>query len=101
PPSSYPEKLLRIIDCYYSAKESSIRAYFERIGYTGVRPSNRRVEKLLSEGFRPGEGNHLIFNAMRNKYAAWKRGLRSAQEAPGELSGWRCGRDSWIVNRRE
>lgn len=101
PPETYPDKLIRIIDSYYAASEESIKSYFEHIGYCGKYPSRKKIENLLNEGYKPSCESAMIYRAMKNKFCAWKQGLRSAKVVPEEARGWKSGRDTWVVIKRE
>ena len=100
-PSSYTDKLVRIIDCYYTAQDTSISRYFEHIGYTGRPPTRQRVRNLLNEGFKPGRKNEILYGTMRNSYRAWKRGLRLLSDTTEESVDGSSEAEKWYKWRRE
>lgn len=100
-PSSYFEKLVHIIDCYYAAQESSISRYFRHIGYCGPRPSKKRVARLLNEGFKPGRQNAELYGKMKNSYLAWRRGLRMVESSNVNIVEGSHEEEKWQKIKRE
>ena len=100
-PNSYPDKLVRILDCYYAAQDTSVSRYFEHIGYCGKAPSRQRVAGLLNEGFKPGGQNESLYGKMRNSYRAWKRGLRLVAETNEDILDGSTEAEKWSKLRRE